>query len=572
MSRHSDQSKGSGGAGRAGRTDPLARAARRGPRRWWGAALAVLSVAACAVPPAGGGSAGPGAPGAQAPHPPREERIELRVVPVPSTVPDVRFPWYSHDGQHILFSGTPGGGDRVELLSIREDGTGFRCLTCGVAPEVAEPLLKPMVFPDDRRVLLRVGEQNPVQAADHAVLECRPSVGDCAEAELVPIAIPPPGGAVVRQDQRELRIAPDGEHVGFTQVRATATGGSAMTAAVATLARTEGGYELRDARVVRTGGELKGFTRDGQAVHVADFTSNPHQAANPDVFRIDLRTGDEARVTYHDDYDEPLELSPDGRWYVVGSGRTAGLFATVSQLRRPNLIATGLEPLAAALFVHHRQDLLEPWLVRAGTERTGATGQRLNAASDADGYSGRAIANWHPDGTRVVFAEGLSDPAQPPQGDTRIVVAHLVERRPGRPHPHRPVPAARRTPEPTWAPPLLDFVPPDPPAPASRDGRRRGSVEIVAGPAPGDPTRRVLQVTYHDFSDDGRWIIDGTERAVHGGGLAGGTHYTADLTLTGRHHGHLRADARISVAGITGSIDSEVDGHRLHLPAPSPDP
>lgn len=519
-------------------------------------ALAV-TIAGCAAPV---GSAPP--PGSSSGHP-REEHIDLRVVPVPAAVRDARFPWYSHDGEEILFSGTPDGGTRAELLSIREDGSGYRCLTCDVARDVTEPLLKPMVFSDARRVLLRVGEQSPVQAADHAVLECRPSVGDCAEAELVPVIIPPPGDAVVRQDQRELRISPDGEHVGFTQVRATASGASTMVAAVATLARTASAYELRDARVVSTRGELKGFTRDGRAVHVAAFTTNPHQAANPDVLRVDLRTGEEARVTYHDDYDEPLELSPDRRWYVVGSGRTAGLFATVSQVRRPNFIAGGLEPLVGALFLRHRPDLLEPWLVRAGTERTGATGQRLNAVSAADGYSGRAIANWHPDGTRVIFAEGQGDPAQPPDGDTRIVVAHLADRRPGRPGTGRP-PA--RTPAPTWAPPLRDFVPPDPPVPASRAGRRRGSVEITAGPAPGDPTRQVLEVTYHDFSDDGRWVIDGIERAVYGGGLTGGTRYTADLTLTGRHHGHLRADATISVGGITGTIDSEVDGHRLHLP------
>ena len=80
------------------------------------------------------------------------------------------------------------------------------------------------------------------------------------------------------------------------------------------------------------------------------------------------------------------------------------------------------------------------------------------------------------------------------------------------------------------------------------------------------PGLTVREVTYRDFSDDGRWVIDGQERAEYRGLLSGETHYTADLTVTGRHRGFLRADATISPAGITGRIDSEVDGHDLHLP------
>ncbi len=343
-----------------------------------------------------------------------DERIDLEVVPVPSVVAGERFPWFSSDGQRILFSGKPDGSSRIELLSIRDDGSDYRCLTCGTATEVTDPLLKPIPFSDNRRVLVRVGEQSPVKAADHAIVECRPTVTECTHAELVPIVIPSAGNAVVLQDQREFRVAPDGMHVGFTQVRATATGEGGFVAVVASLVRTAAGYELRDARVVSTRGELKDFTPDAKAVLVAAFTTSPYEAANPDVLRIDLRTGTESRVTSDPDYDEDLKFSPNGHWYVVGSGRTAGLFETVSQLKRPNFIGSGIEPLTAALFVQHRADVIEPWLVRTGTEQFGARGRLLNPGSPSQGYDGRAIMSWHPDGTRIIFWEGSSDPSIPP--------------------------------------------------------------------------------------------------------------------------------------------------------------
>jgi hypothetical protein len=513
--------------------------------------LAAIVVPACSPPTPTGGPPASGA----------DERIELREVPVPATVTGARFPWFTADGEGIVFSGIPAGGDRSEVLFVRENGSGYRCLTCGIAPDVAEPLLKPIAFRDDRRVMVRVGDQSVVQAADHAVLECHPDVRRCASAELVPITIPPPGAAAVIQDQREFRVAPDGRHVGFTQVLATPSGESVMTSVVATLARTAHSYELRDPRVVSTRGELKSFTPDGRAVLVAAFTTNPYEAANPDVLRIDLAAGRESRVTSYPDYDEPVELSPDGRWYVVGSGRTSGLFETVAQVRRPNFIGPGIGPLTATLFINHREQLIEPWLVRTGTEARGATGQRLDPDAASDGYHGQAIANWSPDGTRIVFSEGRAAADQGGGRATRVVVAHLADR--------TPVPARRpaaRAPEPAWAPPLGAFVPEPERAPRSLDGRRGGAVTVSAHPAAGRPGWTVLDVTYRAFSDEPGWVIDGHERAEYQGGASGQTHYTAHLTVTGRHRGFLRADATISPARITGSIDSEVDGHHLHLP------
>jgi hypothetical protein len=301
---------------------------------------------------------------------------------------------------------------------------------------------------------------------------------------------------------------------------------------------------------------LKNFTPDGKAVLVSAFTTLPDRVANPDVVRVDLDNGHQSRMTFADDYDEDIDVSSDGTSYVVASGRTTGLFETVSQVRRPNFVGPGIEPLTAYLFVNHRSELLEPWLVEAGAEAHGDLGRQVNPDSLADGYDARVPMSWSPTGDRLLFWEGRSDPNGPPTGDTRIVVAHLA-----RAHAAADPPAA--TPSATWAPALAGFVPPAARMPASRDGRRQGSVTITRR-TEGD--QQVIEVGYRDFSDDGTWVLNGSESATYGSGTLGSTTYVADIELTGSHAGYLRADATISAGGMEGSVTSSVDGHRLHLP------
>jgi hypothetical protein len=545
---------------------PDARARPRTRRRWTTAAAAALLVAvACSS--SGNQDPGPAdgadtAPAGEA-DPSTPEAVDLQIVDLPDTVTAARFPVYSADSERILFSGIPAGSARVEVMSVAEDGTDLRCLSCAAVRDGDAALLKALPFPDGERIAVRVGEQSPVQPADHAVIECTPSVADCRSASLVPLAPPAVGDDAVVQDQRELRIAPDGRTVGLSQVRRRPDGDNALVAVVGSLRRTDDAraYEITEARVVSSLGELKNFTPDGRAVLVAAFTTLPDRAANPDIVRIDLATGDQENVTVVGDYDEDISLSPDQDWYVVASGRGSGLFETVSQVRRPNFLGPGLEPLTAYLFTHHRRELLEPWLVRAGAEQNGQQGQRLNPDSAHDGYDARTLVTWHPSGDRILFWEAQGDPAARPTGDTRIVVARLTDRRAVPPVPASPSPS----PEPRWAPPLAGYIPPPFPAQHSRAGEASGTATVTEGPGPA-PGQRTIEVRYDQFSDDGEWIIDGTESATYDDGLLGGTTYTADLTLSGDHHGFLRADATISAATLDGTIDSEVDGRTLHLP------
>jgi hypothetical protein len=243
-----------------------------------------------------------------------------------------------------------------------------------------------------------------------------------------------------------------------------------------------------------------------------------------------------------------------------GSGREAGLFETVSQVRRPSLLGLSLDPLTGALFAGHRPEVLDGWIVRAGTERDGNLGQRIPAPDPDSGYDSRSIWNWRPDGTAITYWEGTGSGFENDPTDTRLVVASLVDRAPV---PDAPDGEAIEVPDPGWAPELAGFVPPVVVPGESRDGEHSGSVTVTVTEQDGGQT---VAVTYDDFSDDGEWVVDGIERSDRRSGIAT---YTADLTLSGGHEGYLRADAVISIGGIEGEITSSVDGHELTLPVPT---
>jgi hypothetical protein len=490
-----------------------------------------------------------------APPPPAPEPIDLAVVPLPADAESAQFPWWSADGSRIVFAASLAGVPRTQIASVAPDGSGFRCLTCPIASAPGPILTKPIPFSDGTRVMVRVGNQTPVSAADHAVLECAPSVLDCQTPTLVPIEPPSATDPNVTQDQRELRPAPDGEHVGFTQVREAVDGEPTAVAIAGRLVRGADRYVVEDARVVSTLGELKQFAPDEPAAAiVAAFSQSPFGAANPDAVRVDLRNGTVTRVTSHPDYDEPVELSPDGGWFLVGSGRGGAFFFSVfSQVPRPGLVNPGLEVLTSFLFLTQRDPLLEPWLVDRFGERGDYIGQQLNPGSRAQGWDGRMIMNWHPDGTRIVFWEGATTAAAVP--DSRLVVATLSSRTPVM------SPIAPAFPSLSWAPPLAGYVPPAV-APASRAGLVSGTAQVTYSAA----TPRRLVVTYTNFSDDGRAIVDGDETAVYTPGLTGETTYEANVALRGCRQGFLRAtSAHVALSGITGRVESEVDGRYLAL-------
>ncbi|GLZ07538.1 hypothetical protein Acsp03_50040 [Actinomadura sp. NBRC 104412] len=488
--------------------------------------------------------------------PPPPENVVQAIVPLPASITSVRFPSYTAQGSRILAAATSNDFSGTQLVSFAEDGTDLRCLTCGswTGPE----LLKPIAFPDGRRVLVRIGAQSSTVPSDHGVVECAPSVTDCRRATVVPIVPPSGSDPNVLQDQREFRVSPDGVHVGLTQVRRSATGRPAGAGVVGRLVRRAQSYHVDDARVVvADAGELKGFTPDGKSIIYSRYLG-AFEAGNPDVVTVDLRTGRERRLTTALDWDEDVEISPApyrGRnWMVVGSGRGTGLLETMSQVRRPPIIEAGIQALPFMAFATRRPQIIEPWLVDTDDARGGYLGQPLAPGALDAGWDSRANFEWKPDGTAVVFWQRRLDDSR-----SRVVIARLTGRAPATHPSPRPVSPPR------WAPPLAGYLPDDPELPASLKGKVSGEIRVVQRPSSQPNFDSFIEVTYINYADQPGFVLNGVERSdFASSGLD--SLYNADLRVSGEHQGYLRADGvRIRPVSMQGTIESQVDGRHLTL-------
>ena len=475
------------------------------------------------------------------------------VVPLPDDVVQPQNPTYTHDGTALIFRATPAGATRTEIYRVGTDGSGLQCLTCGLAPELTDNLSKPFAFDDGERILLSLGTQSDSggETADHYILECAGGVNACgAGSQLLEITVPTsvPANVVVIQKQRELRIAPDGVHVGFTQLLGSGTA-TQLVSSVGRLERTDTGYVIVDPHVVYVGGELKNFTSDGKGVMVTDF-SGKYEAGNADNVLIDLADGTVTRLTTNLDYDESVDMSPNGRWLALGSSRTLDYLTPMSQITRPTFVPAYV---VFPTFQAKKGSLNQAWVISVEDELAGENGIFVGDPSGA--YNSVPVANWSADGTAVTFWErSKTDPS-----DTRLVVATLNNIDGGT----RPTDVS--TPDSSgWAQPLSSVVVKATPTEASRAGRVGGSAVVTTSKA-GNLT--TTTVTYTDFEDEQGLILNGTETTVTNATLTNIT-YSADISVTGGDgsaRGYLRADGVkiVNQLSLTGTIESSLDGNVL---------
>ena len=192
--------------------------------------------------------------------------------------------------------------------------------------------------------------------------------------------------------------APNGTHVGFTQVRRDPSGAEALVAVVAGLDRssitTRWSTRVCSARAARsTTSRVMGRGR-----------SLPRSIAirsEPESRYLILELGDgslRARASTHPDADDGVAFSPDGTWFVAASARTEGLVETVSQIERSDAINHGLRTLLLHLHLNHRPALREPWLLDQHGARAGYLGQALDPGALDAGWDSRPPFGWHPDG------------------------------------------------------------------------------------------------------------------------------------------------------------------------------
>jgi VCBS repeat-containing protein len=475
--------------------------------------------------------------------------VERAIVQLPASLQKAQHPRFTADGKALYFNAAPVAGGRAEIYQIDVDGTNFKCLTCGVSTNITGDLSEAYQFQDGSGRYLMQVSQSGSSSRSFAILELNNPNG----AQLVPVAIPAGTGTPI-DAQREMRIAPDGVHVGFSQIRLGANNYAGIVPIVGKLNRTDTEYQITDARVVHPTGELREFTPDGKGVIIF---GGLYEAGNADDIRVDLATGTVTRVTANLDYDEVIEYSPNGRWVAVGSMRTQNALTPMSQIVRPHFLPSYI---IGPVYNANATRSNEPWVIAADDELNRENGLRLFDPNDE--YTSRSTPNWNATGDAVTFWEskGLDRETT----ETRLVVARLQYTASV-----GAAPADRTTPDPSWAPLHSAYQVAPPQLPGSRAGKVSGTATVTetqqpwcstaSCQSPSDPVLTVRTVTYKNFADEAGLVLNGTETTLTNANLTY-IHYLADIEVSGKHTGFLQADATVkNRQNLTGYIVSRLD-------------
>nr|WP_202422748.1 Ig-like domain-containing protein [Gordonia sp. SID5947] len=465
--------------------------------------------------------------------------VDRVILDLPDGYTDPDTPRFAADGNSIYFAVTPPGGTRSEIHQINVDGTGLKCITCGISPEVATDMARVVPYQDGSdRLMIQSGGR-------YFVYE---PTGD----QLVPV-ISPPAAATVLDPQREMRISPDGTHVLFSQVQFGEAGLLTAVPVVGTFTRTTNAatgapeYHIEDARVVYPVGEGKQFTPDGKGVIII---GGQYEAGNVDDIVVDLATGEATRLTANLDYDEDTDLSPNQQWIAIGSARGLDALTPMTRIVRPAFLPSQIQGAVYEAYAgsNYRNVTNQEWVLSIEDELKGENGIPLFVSDDpntpedeGDNYSARSMASWNNTGDAVAFWE-----ASPT--DSRLVIANLkYTTSVGQ------VQGDLRTPDPTWAPKLSEYVPSPLPLPAAGTyegaGGGTATIEEIADPA--SPGATLRTVTYHDYVNEDGLILNGTE-STSAPASQNTIRYRADITVTGAKTGYLTGD--VTINKLTRSI------------------
>jgi hypothetical protein len=362
------------------------------------------------------------------------------------------------DGNHILvtlkFAGAPPAPDPrsvyndQHLVVLKADDTSFlngdtwKCLTCGVPDGHTGNLTGtdyayPQVFPGRRRIL------------------AGPFILDCGQASLVseecgpdqvfvyPICLESkadgsgPGASV-----RELRVHPDGLHIGFNvfnflgdRLGQTAyIGRLSFNASPSTGSPSGPRYDLADVnqlydpnapqpvstdgdkliinRDAITVGELRGFSGTGQEVLYIGY---PYESCNIDAFAAHLTTGKVRRLTSYPGYVDPVHMSADDKSIVIMDTRGNDRTTFMAGLRGvPPILDQVTTTVCSSVRNNGDRRFFQPYLLDRHGDHDGYHDQEINSASsgvpgsgavDDPEWNGRADPWFSPDGTRIVYSQ-----------------------------------------------------------------------------------------------------------------------------------------------------------------------
>jgi hypothetical protein len=475
----------------------------------------------------------------------------------------------------VTFAGAPAAPDPrsiysgPQVLLVNTDGTTFpngdawKCLTCGAA-FVGEGVIPsfftyppPHALPGDQKVLV-----------GNAILECTAPDGTAYQVSdtrctpdnthIYPIywagpnSAPPmpalPLGASTPLplfgNGREWRLSPDGVHLAWDILLLNSTSGFAEYAFEGALsfdAKTDPKqprYNLTNVYLlpqpspwaVRGSllsfapramiGELRGWTSDGRSVlGIQDFESD-----SIDAWATSLANGDSESLTDHAEYTDPMFMSPNGKWLlaeqVIGSGRLDFISGMQGIPPLTDLLGTGY---VSQMRNNRNRRFFLPWLVNPARSQS----EQINAGGDPN-WNAAADPVWLADSTAVVWDENLAcganapyappshcpDSTEPGGRNSRVMIARFPTLPPSTPV--APAPISDTTPA-QWAisyspgqqlPALPSAIPA---GTYTLEGRVRGSATVVVTDFPSTTTIQKIAVSYANFSDYGRYVINGTE-------------------------------------------------------------
>ena len=480
--------------------------------------------------------------------------VQREYVKVPAGV----MPWdpsWSPDGTHILFQDDNGGYEWI----ANADGTGVHCLTCGMSDHPAIVGGFSYIFPDNRRMFLANELGDSVY-----ILDCTPDLFDCRSHAWLPVDLS--GDATTNEPnfgRRTYHLAPDGVHVGYTITRP-----DGLVMMVAALQREAAGYKLVDYHVVNPPGpsgpldtnpdgwanggsldELKAFADGGRKIVIlAEPDGIPQQE------EVDLATGQVTQLTAYPDWNEDGAISPDGDSLLTESWRTENRLTALGLMPLARSFINLSQAIESIYYVSSRQGFacdLQPWLLPAGGDQGGTlVGQPLNpygggATIPANDLEGQQV--WSPDSTRVLLQGRSLLP--PPAGansyldqkgpaPNELMIAHIL-----RPPTAPIVPV--RTQVGSWAPTPQRYQSSfDMPGTHVVNGKYSGTAVVTIG---GNIGGGDFSVVYHDYSDDGRYFLNGTQTTQ--GSVLATVAITDGLTATdatGIQVGYLDANLQFS--------------------------
>jgi hypothetical protein len=513
--------------------------------------------------------------------------VDLQKLAVPKGV-QPWLPTWTSDGSHIVFQNQLDGTTWVTSGKAKggKKKTRALCITCSFPdrPDIHGGFT--YAFPDNRRLFVshELGSLGGVDAgpdADAFILECAPSIYDCASHTYLPVdmSADKPGAPLIVQ-RRTWHLAPDGEHLGWMDLRIDGT-----VMIVGRLVRQADRYVVTDQRAINPPGpatltdtDPTGWANNNQLYELKSFTDGGAAAIvvggpqfNVDAEKIDLHTGKVTRLTANHDWDEDGATSPDGDLYALYSWRTRHRLDAISWI--PEIEPFVEMPMFAALAPHYVstwqgfQCDLSPWLLGGAGDRGGKLlGQPLDVYSGnltpGNNLSGQQF--WSPDSRSVLLQERLR--AQPPPGlnehveqkglvPNRIRIAR-VERKPGKRE--RIVSSAVGP----WAPPPNTYVATTgSDATVTVNGHGGGTADIAYS---GNLAAGSWSAKFNHYSADGKTYVDGTYGVTSANS---GSYWTikASIAVSGKHRGSLNADLVVNngaspLPAKSGTFNAVYDG------------